>query len=142
MNISKSKENRIPSQDIIRYKQRLVATTEVFDADLAVCFVKQEQAWSVVALEGKLVDEHWHKNLPMETLKKTVEERKGVVVVEPLGELPDCNHSVNFTRVACTMSALYDDGKTVFVIAKLLSKGVFKKNDAQALARFLESFDL
>ena len=87
MDICKTLENRIPSDDIMSIKQRLVALIEVFDADLVVCFVKCNGAWSAVGLEGKLVDKDWHQNLPVETLQKTLEAQRGIVTVEHLGEV-------------------------------------------------------
>lgn len=138
MNITAFIENEISAQHIIRCKQRLVATTEVYDADLAVCVVKREQDWSVVALEGTLVGQDWQKRLPLGTLEKTVAEQKGVFFAEQLGESPKGNMS--FLNVVSTLSAISDDGETVVVIAKHLRKGVYKKDEVDALAGFLGAF--
>ncbi|MFA5506158.1 MAG: hypothetical protein WC314_22545 [Vulcanimicrobiota bacterium] len=141
MNISTPIENHIPLNVTVRYKQRLMAMVEVFDADLTVCLARGKEGWSVVGLEGKLIDENWHKNLPALTLAKTLEEGRGVVLAEHLGEMGGSKNSPIPYRLVSTVSTISSDNRIVFIAAKLLKKGLYQPSDIKALREFQGAFD-
>lgn len=139
MKICNKLEVQVPYQKIIDYKQRLVAMTELFDADLAVCLVRHDQNWLLVALEGKLVSDERRVRLPAHTLERTLEMGKGVTMAEELGDLAEWG-SLDYLVVS-TISALMNEGTLVFIAAKLPKKGIYQEHDLGALARYLGAFE-
>ena len=139
MNLSNKLEVGLPYQKVIHYKQRVLAMTELFDADLAACFVRYNQTWSVVALEGKLVDDDRRTRLPEHTFQRTLEVGRGLTMAEELGDLAEWG-SLDYLVVS-RISAMLHEGKLVFVAAKLAKKGFYQEDDIGALARHLAAFE-
>ena len=89
----------------------------------------------MIGLEGRLVDQNWHQNLPVQTLARTLDLASGVVAAEYPGEPLGSVHSPILTRVVTAISAVLDGGRVVFIAAKLLKKGCYRENDVDARDR-------
>lgn len=139
MNISNKPDAQVPYQKVIQCKQRLLAMTELFDADLVVCLTRHAQAWTVVALEGKLAGDERRGRLPDHTLERTLDLGRGVTMAEALGD-PSARGRLDFLVVS-TISAVMNEGRLVFLAAKLAKKGVYQEKDIRALASYLAAFE-
>ena len=141
MTISREVKAHINSDVILRYKQRLMAIIERFDADLALCLSNSPDGWFLVAAEGKLFHQNWTEILPYRALESALEQGQDSLAVDCLGEEQDWNRrSLAIYPVVSVATTLKAQKTLCFVAAKAVSKGIYQVQDLEALSRFLDAF--
>lgn len=141
MIISQHAEPHLHPERVLRYKQRLAALTEAFDADLTVCLAGGELGWSLVALDGIMVTEDWRKCLPYRALEMTLELGRGHWTADLPGFEEDFRfHQLAPTPLLSTISALLTGG-LCFMACKLTTRGAYQREDVLRLERFLWAFE-
>lgn len=115
---------------------------EMFDADLALCATVDDGVLSVKGVEGFLSRDGQPEGLPYQTLKQTLNTGEGVRMLERLesGNGPQSN-VVSLHGSVSTMSYFCQETSTIFVAARLLSKGRYKNQDLIALQMLLTSLE-
>ena len=133
MKISTVLQSPLSYQQVLLYRQRLIAMLESFDADLVLCLAGSESGWSLVAWEGSLARGHWQERLPYRALDSSLCENGSALTVDSLGK--EQNASLFAVISVSPRRGL------LFVACKPLTKGVYRGEDVTALERFLAAFE-